>query len=69
MANGKSGRNQRVSPLATIIALIIVAIASLFGIDFTDEIPTQTTPPTHQEASQPLQPVEGQLVVHMIDVG
>ena len=69
MANGKSGRNQRVSPLATIIALIIVAIASLLGIDFTDEIPTQTTPPTHQEASQPLQPVEGQLVVHMIDVG
>ena len=69
MANGKSGRNQRVSPLATIIALIIVVIASLFGIDLTGEIPNETTPPTHQEASQPVQNVEGQLVVHMIDVG
>lgn len=69
MANGKSGRNQRVSPLATIIALIIVVLASLFGIDLNGEIPTETTPPTHQEASQSVQNVEGQLVVHMIDVG
>ena len=69
MANGKSGRKKLSKGLATIIALIIVVLASLFGIDLTGEIPNETTPPTHQEASQPVQNVEGQLVVHMIDVG
>ena len=69
MANGKSGRKKLGKGLTTIIALIIVVLASLFGIDLTGEIPNETTPPTHQEASQPVQNVEGQLVVHMIDVG
>lgn len=69
MANGKSGRKMLGKGLTTIIALIIVVLASLFGIDLTGEIPNETTPPTHQEASQPVQNVEGQLVVHMIDVG
>ena len=53
MANGKSGRKKLAKKLtATIIALIIVVLASLLGIDLTGEVP-----------------VEGQLVVHMIDVG
>ena len=69
MANGKSGRKKPGKGLATIIALIIVVLASLFGIDIPEVIPTETIPPTHQEASQPEQNVEGQLVVHMIDVG
>ena len=69
MANGKSGRNKRVSPLATIIGLIVLVVASIFGIDLTGENPQGGTPPTFQEVTQPAQNVEGQLVVHMIDVG
>jgi len=70
MANGKSGRKKLVKKLiTTIIALVIVFVASLFGIDLTGEIPNETTTPTHQEVSQPVQNVEGQLIVHMIDVG
>lgn len=70
MVNGKSGRKKLAKKLtSTIIALVIVVIASLLGIDLTGEIPKETTPPTQVNAGQPVQNVEGQLVVHMIDVG
>ena len=70
MANGKSGRKKLAKKLtSTIIALVIVVIALLLGIDLACEIPKETTPPTQVNAGQPVQNVEGQLVVHMIDVG
>ena len=69
MANGKSGQKKRVSPLATIIGLIVLVLASYFGIDLTGEKTTAPTTPTYHEVQQPVQDVEGQLVVHMIDVG
>lgn len=67
MANGKSGRSKRVNPLATIIGIVILVVASFFGIEFSEEIPTVTT--VEQKGTQPIQDIEGQLVVHMIDVG
>lgn len=69
MANGKSGRKKLVSPLAAIIGFIILVVASYFGIDFAEVIPNETLMPTEQETIQLIQDVEGQLVVHMIDVG
>ena len=69
MANGKSGQKKRISPLATIIGLIVLVVASKFGINLTDVIPNEATTPTYQETIQPAQNVDGQLVVHMIDVG
>lgn len=48
MANGKSGRKGLGKILTTIIAIIILVVATV---------------------TQPIQNVEGQLVVHMIDVG
>lgn len=70
MTNGKCGRKKLVKNLiSTIIVLIIVVLTSLFGIDKTGESTYETTPLTQVETSQPVQNVEGQLVVHMIDVG
>ena len=69
MANGKSGQKKRISPLATIIGLIVLVVASKFGINLTDVISNEATTPTYQETIQPAQNVDGQLVVHMIDVG
>ena len=54
MTNGKSGRKKKINPLLAIITIFILVIGSYFGIDFTDYAD---------------QEVEGQLVVHMIDVG
>ena len=59
MANGNSDRKKSTSPIVTIIAIIAVLLASLFGVNIEDFI-------TH---SAPEQNLEGQLVVHMIDVG
>lgn len=69
MAHGKSGRSKRVSPLATIIGIIILIVASFFGIDLYEGIPNETVATIEQQVNQPVQDVEGQLVVHMIDVG
>ena len=69
MANGKSGRKGLGKTLTTIIAIIIVVVASVLGIDISNIIPDSTTAPTQQQQTQPIQNVEGQLVVHMIDVG
>lgn len=69
MANGKSGQKKRVSPLATIIGLIVLVLASYLGIDLTGENPKEVTTLTQQEVQQPAQDVKGQLVVHMINVG
>lgn len=69
MANGKSGRSQRVSPLAAIIGIVILVVASFFGIDFTEEVPNETEATVGQETVQTAQEVDGQLIVHMIDVG
>lgn len=54
MANDKSGRKKKINPLVAIITLFILVVGSYFGIDFTDY--------TEQE-------IDGELVVHMIDVG
>ena len=69
MSNGKSGRKKLAKTLATIIAVIVVAIAPFLGIDLTTSILENETNPTQQEATIPKQNVEGELVVHMIDVG
>ena len=69
MANDKSGRKRLGKILTTIIAIIIVVVASVLGIDISNIIPDSTTAPTQQQATQSIQNVEGQLVVHMIDVG
>ena len=58
MANGKSGRKKLANKLTTIIAVIVLVIASLLGIDITQFFPQEQ-----------VQDVEGALVVHMIDVG
>lgn len=74
MANGKSDRKKLAKVLTTII---IVILASVLGINIWDVIPSEptkpttqeTTAPTYQETSSNIQDVEGQLVVHMINVG
>ena len=69
MSNGKSGRKKLARPLTTIIAIIVLVIGSFLGINVKDLIPQDETPPTHQETTAPIQNIEGELVVHMIDVG
>lgn len=55
MSNGKSGRKNLVK---TVLGIIILVIASLLGVDVFP-----------QETLEQRQPVEGELQVHMIDVG
>lgn len=62
MANDKGDRKELSK---TLMAIIIVVIASLLGISII-ELPDETTPSTGQVSSPN---VNGQLVVHMIDVG
>lgn len=69
MSNGKSGRKKLAKTLATIIAVIVIAIAPFLGIDLTTSILENETHPTQQDATIPNQNLEGELVVHMIDVG
>ena len=69
MAHGKSGRKKQISPLAAIIILAIMAVGSFLGIDLTELIPHETTTITIFETTDNVQNVEGQLIVHMIDVG
>ena len=69
MANGKSGRKKKISPLAALITLILLVVGSYLGIDFTEVIPNETMATVGQEETQTIEEVEGQLVVHMIDVG
>ena len=69
MSNGKSGRKKLAKPLTTIIVAIILVIGSFLGINVSDLIPESEPLPTQQEATIPNQNVEGELVVHMIDVG
>ena len=69
MANDKSGRKKLGKVVTSIIVLIIVVIGSMFGINIEDIIPTETTSETQHQTAPPVENVEGQLVVHMIDVG
>ena len=69
MANGKSGRKKQLSPLAAIIILAVMAIGGIWGIDLTELIPDETTTISILEKTDKVEDVEGQLVVHMIDVG
>ena len=69
MSNGKSGRKKLAKPLATIIAVIVLVIASVLGIDVTEFLPESQDTPTQQGTTIPSQNVEGELIVHMIDVG
>lgn len=82
MTNGKSGRKKLAKKLtSTIIVLIIALVVSFLGIDVLGINPEQefvliTTPttetklePTYEVTTVPVQNTEGELVVHMIDVG
>jgi len=69
MSNGKSGRKGLGKVVTSIIVLIIVVIGSMFGMNIEDIFPTETTSGTHPQTTQPAENVEGQLIVHMIDVG
>lgn len=84
MPNGKSGQRARINSSKVIIGLIVLLLSIGFGIDLKGIISvlspettkTGETQPeqtyfetTHLETTQPSSSVEGQLVVHMIDVG
>ena len=71
MSNGKSGKKNIIS---TVLAIIIVIIASIFGIDISDVFETdisnegkESTENTLQEEAPKL--TEGELILTMIDVG
>lgn len=74
MANDKSGRKKLAKGLATIIILVFASILWIIlgispGVNFWKTI-LETTPGNIAEATRPTtQEVEGELVVHMIDVG
>ena len=67
MSNGKSGRKRLAILLTTIIVIIVLVIGLFWGIK--DIVPNNETIPTHQETTAFLEDIEGELVVHMIDVG
>ena len=69
MANGKSERKKLAKLLTTIIAIIILVVASIIGIDIVELVPDNTVQTTQPETTGKVQDVEGALVVHMIDVG
>ena len=69
MSNGKSGRKKLVKTLTTIIAIIVLVIGSLYGINERGLIPDDETTATHPKETTLIQNVEGEFVVHMIDVG
>ena len=62
MSNGKSGRKKLVELLASIIILVI---ASMLGINISDIIPNQSN---EQQLVTNDSNVEGNLMLHMIDV-
>ena len=63
MSNGKSGRKNLVK---TILGIIILVIASLLGIEI---FPQESSNNTNESTVVQQQTVEGELQVHMIDVG
>lgn len=79
MANDKSNQKARLRTSKVIIGLIVLLLSILFGIDLNGIISalspettkTNETQPeqTYLETTQLSSSVEGQLVVHMIDVG
>lgn len=69
MSNGKSGRKKLAKLLATIIIAIVLVIGSFWRINVKDLITQNETTPTQHEVTIPNQNIEGELVVHMIDVG
>ena len=72
MANDKGGRKKLGKVVTSIIVLIVLGIGAMLGINIEDIIPTGTTNETSQQTTQTTQPaenLEGQLIVHMIDVG
>lgn len=79
MANGKSGQNARINPSKIIIGVMVIVVALVFRLNLSDLIPSETTEYTYREETYPeenylettlpAQTLEGQLVVHMIDVG
>ena len=71
MSNGKSGKKKI---LTTIISLVLVVVASIFGIDLTgilDMPDTNVSETVSNETSSSIEavPVEGALIVTMRDVG
>lgn len=84
MANDKSNQTTRLRTRKVIIGLVILLFSAVFGINFNGIIsiffaettenaetqPEQTyLETTYLETTQPSSIVEGQLIVHMIDVG
>ena len=68
MANDKSGQKKLAK---AVITIIIVGIASFFGINVTDLIPKENAQTSHETVNQQetIQQVKGELMLHMIDVG
>lgn len=66
MSNGKSGAKKI---FTTIIAIVIVAIASVFGIDLSDILDTGKTEGVQTSINNSIENVEGTLILTMIDVG
>lgn len=79
MPNGKSGQKARINSSKVIIGLIVLLLSIGFGIDLkgiisvlsSEKTKSNETQPeqTYLETTQSSSSVEGQLVVHMIDVG
>lgn len=63
MSNGKSGRKNLVK---TILGIIILVIASLLGVEI---FPQESNNNSNESTVEQQQTVEGELQVHMIDVG
>ena len=70
MSSGKGGKKKF---LATIVALVIIAVGSVFGLDLTGIVDLGVELPIGETASRPevVTPsnVEGELILTMIDVG
>ena len=68
MSNDKSGRKKIVKAL---VSIIIFLIATFFGVNITDILPNdETNNPTIQNPpNNEIQEAQGQLMLHMIDVG
>ena len=64
MTNGKSGQNKLLKALASII---IVIVASFFGVNISDILPNDDANTNHEH--NVVQQVDRKLMLHMIDVG
>lgn len=69
MSNGKSGRKKLARTLTIIIVAIVLVIGWYLGRNVKDIFPQNEPTPTDQKRTTHNSDIEGELVVHMIDVG